>query len=163
MIELIPGSGWRARVNCCTLGWGFPDRQTAEEYLADLKEQQQRSKDHPMANDELDALRGDAAGAKDADPRVEKLRRQISDIVKLSHSAEPDDAVRYRERQVELRDLTAKLIEAEQGDLADATVEKIGSEWRIMRGKTPLEWRFADRATAQQFLQQLKQPKDIPQ
>ena len=35
--------------------------------------------------------------------------------------------------------------------------------WRIMRGKTPLEWRFADRATAQQFLQQLKQPKDIPQ
>ena len=116
-----------------------------------------------MANDELDALRGDAAGAKDTDPRVEKLRRQISDVVKLSHSAEPDDAVRYRERQVELRDLTAKLIEAEQGDLADATVEKIGSEWRIMRGKTPLEWRFADRATAQQFLQQLKQPKDIPQ
>ena len=116
-----------------------------------------------MANDNLDRLRGDTAGAKDTDPRVEKLRRQISDIVKLSHSAEPDDAVRYRERQAELRDLTAQLIEAEQGDLGDAVIEKVGTEWRIMRGKTPLEWRFADRATAQRFLQQLKQQKDIPQ
>ena len=117
-----------------------------------------------MANDELDALRGDVAGDKDAvDPRVAELRAQIADIVKLAHSGDPDDAAEYRERQAELRDLTAKLVEAEQGDLADAIVEKVGTEWRICAASTPLDWSFGDRATAQKFLEQLKQQKDIPQ
>jgi hypothetical protein len=118
----------------------------------------------PMANNELDALRGDVAGAnKDADPRVAELRQQISEIVKLAHSGDPDDAAEYRARQAELRDLTAKLVEAEQGDLDVAVVEKVGTEWKIRAGSTLLDWSFGDSATAAKFLEQLKQQeKDIP-
>jgi hypothetical protein len=41
VVEQIDGRGWRVRCGSVTLGWGFTDRQTAEEYLAGL----QRTKD----------------------------------------------------------------------------------------------------------------------
>jgi hypothetical protein len=116
-----------------------------------------------MAHDELDRLRGRDHGN---DPRVADLRRRIADIIKLSHSGEPDDMAQYRDRQAELRDLVAELTEAEQGDLADATIVQVDGEWRIKSGTQLLDWKFADRRTAARFLEQLKreqQPKDIPQ
>jgi hypothetical protein len=120
--------------------------------------------------DELDRLRGRAHGN---DPRVAELRQKIANIVKLAHSGEPADAARYQKLQPELRDLTAKLVEAEQGDQGDervdldnAVIEKVGDTWRIRSGKVQLAWSFGDRATAEKFLEQLKrdeqQQRDIP-
>jgi hypothetical protein len=123
-----------------------------------------------MANDELDRLRGRDHGN---DPRVTDLLQKIADIIKLAHSGEPDDVARYEKLQPKLRDLTAQLVKAEQGDQGDepvdldnATVEKIGDTWRIRSGKVQLAWSFGDRATAEKFLDQLKrdeqQQKDVP-
>jgi hypothetical protein len=83
-----------------------------------------------MADDELDKLRGRDHGS---DRRVADLRQRIADIVKLSHSGEPDDLARYEKLQPKLRNLTAQLVKAEQGDQGDepvdldnAVIEKVG-------------------------------------
>ena len=63
VVEQVGDLGWRVSVDSKTLACGLASREAAEAYLANLE----RIRTTPMANDELDRLRGDVAGTKTKD------------------------------------------------------------------------------------------------